>query len=319
MPQKLTSTTVSYQTFLLKLRKKNGDKLLPSTIERYVENLNPYSDKLKDMEISELIPFMNSMIKKRASLVLYSAFRNYLMFLGYDRVDNEDIFDKLKTPPMSANAFSSKRFIQSKILSRLELKKVFFGCKNDFERSMFSILYDTACRRSELLKMRMKDIVFKEVGKDDSEIADGVYADILIHGKGGKTRTCCLSKLSVELLKKRSLEPDSDDLIFEFQKIDGTPYQVQSQKLYETIVKTCDKILNRHVNPHAFRHSKLTHLADDGASVLGIMAYAGHEDIKTSQIYIEISSFIGTRMYAKYSRPIIDEEDNNGNIDITEE
>lgn len=309
MAQQLTSLSVDYADFLHKLRKSNGDKLLPSTIERYVENLNPYTEKLGSFEdVDELIKYMNHQIKRRRSIVLHSAFRNYLIFLGYDIRDDEEIFTKLKSPPHNANAFSSKRFIQSKVLGRVELKRIFEGCTNDFEKMIFSVLYDTACRRTELLKIRIKDITFKKKGKDDEDMKNGVYADVLLHGKGGKTRTTCLSQISVDLIRKLHPIEEKERLLVEFRKHDGSLYKVQSQVLYRLVVDKGGRILNRHIHPHCFRHTCLTHLADNGMSALQIMSYAGHEDIRTSQIYIEISSFIGRRGYGQFGRPIIDEE-----------
>lgn len=310
MSQKLTNLSVEYAEFLHKLRKPNGDKLLPATIERYVENFNPYSQKFAECEsVDELIEFMNNEIRRRRSIVVYSAFRNYLIFLGYQPEKHDDVFMKLKTPPRTANAFSSKRFIQSKVLSRIELKKVFYSCKQDWKKMIFSVLYDTACRRAELLKIKMKDITFKKKAKDTDDISKGVYANVILHGKGGKSRTVCLSRLTVQLIERLYPDASDDDNLVVFRKPNGDLYKSQSQALYRLIVEQTSKALNRHVHPHCFRHTCLTHLADNGATALGIMAYAGHEDIKTSQIYIEISSYMGTRTYANFSQPIIDEDE----------
>lgn len=307
MAQRLTNLSVEYADFLHKLRKSNGDKLLPSTIERYVENLNPYTEKLGNFDdVGKLVEYMNQQILRRRSIVVHSAFRNYLIFLGYDQHDDKQVFAKLRSPPHNANAFTSKRFIQSKILSRSELKRIFEGCHDDFEKMVFSVLYDTACRRSELLHIRVKDITFKKEGKDDTDLENGIYADVLLHGKGGKTRTVCLSKISVELIKKFHPIEEKERKIVEFRKRDGTLYKSQSQELYRLVVKKSQRVLNRHIHPHAFRHTSITHLADNGATAMQIMAYAGHENITTSQIYIQISSFMGRRGYAQHGRPIID-------------
>jgi integrase/recombinase XerD len=184
------------------------------------------------------------------------------------------------------------------------------SCHNDFEKMIISVLYDTACRRSELLKIKIKDIKFKNknIENENSDMKKGVFADVLLHGKGNKNRTACLSKLSVELIKSVHPYPEEDDKLVVMKKSDGVLYESQSQALYRFICDKGQRALSRHVHTHMLRHTKLTHLADNGATVLGIMAYAGHEDIKTSQIYIEISSFIGTRTYAEHSKPVIDIE-----------
>jgi len=47
-------------------------------------------------------------------------------------------------------------------------------------------------------------------------------------------------------------------------------------------------------------------MADEGADILDIAAYAGHEDIKTSQIYVEISSYRRKRAFKKYCSDIME-------------
>lgn len=309
MVKKLSPETLKYAKFLHKSRKKNGDKLLPSTIERYVETINPYMDKLVEKSNSQqdLINFINLTTKKSTNAVLYSAMKNYLLFLGYDKYDDEELFNKLKKPQIAANAFSSKRFIQSKVVSRYELRRLFESCEDDKEKLIFSLLYDTACRRNELMKIKFGDIEQKNPTKDSEDIKNGIFADVLLHGKGGKTRTVYLSKLSIDLINKLHQDQDETKYIVRLYKPNGELYASQTQSLYDFIVKKTEHTLNRHIHPHCFRHTKLTHLADEGADILGIQAYAGHEDITTSKIYIQISSFVGRRTFSKYSKPIIDD------------
>lgn len=313
MGQTLYESSIEFAKFLKKNRKKNGEKFLPSTIERYVDNINPYIPKLekllersnKSNEFKPIIEYMNEEVKKRRSIVLFSAFKNYLFYKGIDKEKNEDVFKKLNPPPVNANAFNSKRFIQSKVLSREELKQIYYHTTDDFKRLIYSVLYDTACRRDELLSIRHKDIYINDPEKDKEDIESGVHGYLTVRGKGDKTRKVYLSKLSVDLYKKIFTDPDEDERVFIIRKNNGEPYKSQAQGLYSMIVKDGGESLNRHIHPHCWRHTRLTHLADEGADLLGIRAYAGHEDVATSQIYVEISSYIGKRVFSKYSKPII--------------
>lgn len=307
MAQKLYETTIQYINFLKSYRKKNGENLLHSTIERYAEILNKYIPNISKMkDEDELIKFMNEEIKKRRSIVLFSAFRNYLIFKGMDQ-DGKKIKD-LRTPNVNANAFNSKRFIQSKVLSRQELSTIYNECSNNFDKMIFSFLYDTACRRDELLSIKHKHIVVLDPEKPNEakDIKKGIYAKVLLHGKGSKTREVYLGMLSVNLYKSLFPKSKKDDLVFVILQPNGKPYKFQYQGLYDKIVRHCKSALDRHIHPHMFRHSRLTHLADEGADILGLKAYAGHEDVSTSQIYVEISTFVGKRLFSKFSRSIID-------------
>ena len=248
---------------------------------------------------------MNNEIRRRRSQVLFTTFKNYLVFIGFSLKEDADIFLLLETPPTNANSFNSKRFIQKKVLSREELK-ILYDSSTEEQKFMYSFFYDTACRRSELLKVRHKDIVLMDKEKNKKDIENGIYAQVLLHGKGQKNREVYLTKTTVDLYNKVHLDRKKDDKVFVFYKENGQKYKSQSQTLYYKVTSFTKSVLGRRYHPHCFRHTRLTHLADSGADILGIKGYAGHEDVSTSQIYIEISSFIGKRVFADYGRPIVE-------------
>jgi integrase len=295
-----------FERFLKKVKKKNGDKLLPVTIEKYLYFVKSYIDRFEPLQDDKdkLISLMNSIVSIRPSIVIYSSFRMYLIFLGIDQKSDE--IKKLKSPPKSANSFTSKRFLQSKVLSRGELKRLFIEV-DDETRLIFSFLYDTACRRKELLNITWGDFVFKNERQAED---DKIYAEVNILGKGAKSRVVYIGKVTHDLLMSIKKIGEKKEKVFVFYKDNEKkiPYEGQEQQLYYLIINSCKKILGRHITPHAFRHTKLTHLADSGADVLGISRYAGHENIATSQIYIEISSHVGRMTFSQFSQDIIDEE-----------
>lgn len=287
----------NFHKFLTVVRKKNGDNLLPITIEKYVYFVQEYYEKFKkfDGKIEELIEYMNSIVKQRPSVVIYSAFRMFIIFLGVDKKD--DLLKKLKAPEGNASAFRSKRFLQSKVLSRGELKRI-FNESNDEEKLIFSALYDTACRRHELCKVKYGDIVFR----DDM---DNIHAELNVLGKGSKSRVVYFSKTTCDLLKKVKGVMDKDDLVFVLYKKNGKPFKEQPQAMYDFIVNKTIKCIGRKMTPHCFRHTKLTHLADNGADVLGLQKYAGHDNISTIMIYLEISNRMGKITFENYSKDIV--------------
>jgi len=296
--------TLEYAKYLHKVRKKNGDNLVNSTIERYCDIIDSTIIELNRNKGNEekILELMNRNIIKKKSMILYSAFRYYLLYIGYDLdYDKEKIFDKLRAPRTNANAASSKRFLQSKVLSKGELKRLFAETEDMKMKLLLSMLYDTACRRDELLNIKFEDIV--ESNEEDRK--HGIYAQIHIMGKGKKARTVYLTSLSYRLLNRVFKEKDSKQRLFIFYKVDGTTPKVkQDDALYFKIRSLGKNILDRHIHPHCFRHTKLTHMADDGADLLEIAGYAGHEDVSTSQIYIEISTHIGKRGFIKTVKPI---------------
>ena len=299
-----------FETFLKKVRKKNGDKLLPITIEKYVYFVSSYEKKFLPLidNHEELINLMNKIVSQRPSLVIYSAFRMFLIFVGVDK--KGDLIRKLRTPEKTPNAFTSKRFLQSKVLSRIELRRLFLEV-DDETKLIFSLLYDTACRREELLKIKYSDITFIN---DEEDNKNNIFGEIKVVGKGAKSRIVYFGKVTYNLLMK--LRPDimqeeaKNKKLFVFykDKKKQIPYKKQDDYLYNLIKKKAKEILGRHITPHCFRHTKLTHLADEGADILGISRYAGHENISTSMIYVEISNRVGKLTFKNFSKNIVDEE-----------
>lgn len=278
-----------FMQFLNDYKKRDGTQLQPYTKEQY-ENLvtrhfNPHEmSKMNREELFEYVDKHVDSAPKRAS---------YSMFLRFLRYPEEKIAT-LKRPDKVT------REIQSKVLSRAELKRL-FNEVDDEMKLLIAFMYDTACRRSELLNIKYGDIAFR-----DTNTAQNVWAEVnIVRGKGGKSRTVYLQKSTVLLLRQLRPHIGVKDKVFYFYKDKDNPYINQEHRLYVMIKDTCDKILGRHIHPHCFRHSKLTHLANTGADVLGISRYAGHKDIKTSQIYIDYSTYISETTFEKYSRAII--------------
>jgi integrase len=297
---------MSFEQFLDAKRKVNGDTLLPSTIERYVDWLSKHEAKLDGMkDLDELLEYMNEQIKKAGNNVITAAFVNYLLYRGFSENDTK----RLEHAKGGITALKSHRFLQSKVLSRGELRRIFNELTVLHQKLTISALYDTACRRHELLGIKFGDIEFKDPSNihHEKEIEAGIWAEVNILGKGKKTRKVFLSKTTVELLAEyhKTMHFAKQDKVFILFSPSGMEYSYQEHELYKMIVDVGQTILVRHIHPHCFRHTKATHMADRGADVLDIAAYLGHSNPATSAIYIEISAFRAKQAYMKYAQDIV--------------
>jgi integrase len=292
--------------WLKQKHKTNGDKLVESTIERYTEWISKYIDELDRMKPDgSMIVYMNQEVFATRSSVLASAFKNYLL---YRKAPKRLLLDIEKTEKR-ANAFTSIRFLQDKVLSRTELKRVMNQLDDLQLRAAFSFLYDTACRRAEMLNTRWGDIQFKHSITDAADIHDGLYASVTITGKGSKKREVYLGRTTVDLLREMRGNDKKNpvDKVFVITKKNGEAYKRQHHAFYDRVVRVSERILGRHIHPHCFRHTKLTHLADSGADLLSISAYAGHASTAVTQIYLHISSYRGRQAFKQYSKDIMEE------------
>jgi len=291
--------------FLKKYHKKNGDKILSSTIELYTFYLNKY---IKDLEMlkkdeDSLLEFMNNILEKQSSNTLFSVFRKYLLYIGFE--DTSKVYVKLKKPIRRANFVSSQRFLQSKLLSIQEVKRLLIETKELKNRVIISFLFDTACRRSELLNIKWRDILFYK------EPNNNIYGEVSVLGKGKKSRKVFFGRTTYRLLtkwKEETLHGSEDDFLIRFyhDREEKKLYKYQSDALYKLIKHLGISILGREIHPHMFRHSKSQQLANDGADMLGISSYLGHSNITTTQVYVKNSGVIGKKAFSEHSRDVLD-------------
>ena len=310
-------------------RKKNGDSILDSTIERYSLYVSDYLPELNIKEtITDMVAYMNLLLKTRQSQLVKASFQSYIQMRFGKDVDLKSL--GLITIRNGATADSSIRFLQKKVLSQVEIKKIYENSKSDFHRLIFSFCYDSACRQIGLQTVRRMDVSMmnEEKPEDKKKMEQGIYAEVILTEKGEKSRTVYLTQNTVELLQKHIIENNikPEDRLFvlykdkenkieyesqhnEFNRIfqhyglakDGSKYTMKKDNERVEI----EPVLRRHLTMHCWRHTKATHLADEGCDILGIKNYLGHEDLKTTQIYLEISSYQGRRAWTGFSRDIL--------------
>ena len=84
--------------------------------------------------------------------------------------------------------------------------------------------------------------------------------------------------------------------MFEIKKIDrlflnqkGVPLTVAGARYIVTRYSGVEGT-NKHINPHAFRHTFATHLISQGADVRIVQEMLGHANISTTQRYTHVTT-----------------------------
>lgn len=296
---------------------KNNDlaNLINSFFSSYLKNERKYSDNtyLGYLNvISQLINYLEKHIKKKRYEITIDDFTrdNILSFLDYIEATNNCV-EKTRNHHLTViksffkyvqtiNPIYIERFLEidsikkkkeeKKTIDYLtieELETVLSQCdlksKSGYKHFvLMSLLYETACRVSELINIKINDINF----------CNNSYIKVL--GKGNKERIIYISKNMVEILEK---------YIKKFNISDGYLFLNNSSRQYTRfgINKIVEKYVNlskenheslnnKNITPHSFRHSKAIHFLQNGTSLPVIQKFLGHNQIQTTEMYLDITN-----------------------------
>lgn len=119
---------------------------------------------------------------------------------------------------------------------------------------------------------------------------DFLFDENLIHikmAKGRKDRFVKIPEsLYQELLMFSELNPN--DKVFFVSARGGKLTTTTIQKIVKNA--TVKSNIQKNVHPHTLRHSFATHLLENGVDIRIIQKLLGHSDIKTTQIYLQVSN-----------------------------
>lgn len=160
------------------------------------------------------------------------------------------------------------------ILTPDEVKNLIDGTKNPKHRLIIRLMYGCGMRVSELVELKKQDLNFGEE---------------LIHirlAKGRKDRFVRIPESMKEDLENYS-KITADNVLFASAR-GGKLTTATIQKIIKTSAKNAE--IKKNVYPHILRHSFATHLLENGTDLRIIQKLLGHSDIKTTQIYLSVSS-----------------------------
>ena len=148
------------------------------------------------------------------------------------------------------------------------------------DAAVLALLYGSGLRISEALGLMRRDM--PEPGRGDQ---------ILVHGKGGKTRMVPVLPQVVALIDEyaRACPYDLEPTGALFRGAKGGPL---SPRLIQLAVERMRGALGLpdSATPHALRHSFATHLLSRGGDLRSIQELLGHASLSTTQIYAAVDS-----------------------------
>ena len=148
--------------------------------------------------------------------------------------------------------------------------------------ALLSLMYDSACRVQEIISLNVMDF------------HPGQCCRIYVHGKGNKYRSIPLlketEKIVSKYIKQFCLIPESPlfcNRSGERLTRQGIRYIIR--KYSKAANDANPGIINGSVYPHRMRHSKATHLVDNGINIYYVRDFLGHESVATTQMYLTMN------------------------------
>lgn len=256
------------------------------TIKRYAELLSTFISRL-DRRLCEITAFdirlYLSMYKERRKVnnrTLDNMRKVLSSFFGW-------LHDEEFLPRNPCRAV--KRIKYDKVIrlpfSGEDLEKLKNACTNARDMALIHFLHATGCRVSEVVSVDRADIDFQN-------------RQLVVYGKGGKERTVYLTQVAVmyleEYLKERK---DSNKALFTGK---GSS-RLQKNGIEAALKRLGMRAEVENVHPHRFRRTLATELIARGAALQDVQMILGHEDIRTTQIYVYVDRKNVKNTYGKYA------------------
>ena len=191
---------------------------------------------------------------------------------------------------LKSKSVKLKKIKQEKMdfLTREELevfmKTINIKTKNGYKHYvLIALLYEAGLRASELINLKTSDLFFTN---------ESPYIKVL--GKGNKERIIYLNVDIVSIVNEyiEKFKIKEGYLFLNHSKEQFTRFGINKivNKYFELAKKECPTLVNKTITPHSFRHSKAVHLLMNNTALPIIQRFLGHNSIKTTEIYLDITN-----------------------------
>lgn len=280
-----------------------------NVFKHYLETIKNYSEHTVTSYLKDLEDFNNFILSEELAPNLTKATRprlarHYLSYLEENGYSKKSIARKISSLRTFYNYLVSEEIIDTNIFEDLEVPKIpkklprvltdnevnhlfkaidqntLLGLRNYL---ILEMLFSCGLRASELTNIEIKDLQLNR-------------KQILIHGKGAKDRfvpihdnlydqiTNYLTNVRPKLITKS--EDNNEKFLLNYR---GENLTVRGlQVILNKILDDANETFN--LTPHMLRHSFATTLLNHGADLRVVQELLGHEHLKSTQIYTEVST-----------------------------
>ncbi len=273
------------------------------------ENINPSKITIEMLGYASIISFLDYLENEKGvsantrnnRLAAIKSFMTYVSYEAPEYVNTCSTVSKIKM----------KKF-ESKPMNYLTVEATEF-LFSTFDQNdpgdlrdlcIILLLYESGARVSELTAIRRSEIKLK------------APHTLILHGKGNKSRIVPIDASVVRIIKRYTDLYGIDAEDFLFMNIHG---EQLSRKGVAYIVNKCfqrakqmnPSLFPERISPHSLRHSKATHLLENGVNLIYIRDLLGHASVTTTEIYSKTNPEIKRKHLEEAAQNLIEEAEFN--------
>jgi site-specific recombinase XerD len=164
------------------------------------------------------------------------------------------------------------------------------------DHALLFLMVQTGLRLAEVTGLKAEDLVL------------GAGAHVRCHGKGRKERCTPLSRDTARILRAWLAERGASgaDLVFVSVRRTRLSHDAVERLVAKYALqasRTCLTLVRKHVTPHVLRHTTAVQLLEAGVDRAVIALWLGHEQVETTQIYLDADLAMKERALARTAPP----------------
>ena len=256
---------------------------------RYIEREGggqPSGIALESLNADVIVDFLDYLEHERGNSTRtrnarLAAIRSFFQYAAYEAPQSLATINRVLAIPMKRFDRPSVRY-----LSRSEIDALIASPNRETwagkrDHAMFTTLYNTGARVSELTAIRLADVSMTHP-----------TCCVLLHGKGRKERSVPLWRSTSKLLRRwiRELPDKGEHPLFPNSKgttLSRSAVELRLKRAAFSAATLCPSLKNKIVSPHTIRHTTAMHLLHAGVDLSVIALWLGHESIQTTHTYLE--------------------------------
>lgn len=246
--------------------------------EKNLENSKPKAITYEDLQ-EYLILQSKQKISERTQARWISSIKSFFKYLLEEEIRDDNPATLLEGPKLGLYLPDTLSVEDVERITKNINLSTDLGVRN---QCMVEVLYGCGLRVSELIKLKISDINFKE-------------GFLKVEGKGQKVRYVPLAKYTSHLIKNYIENVRINNKInkkYEENLFLNSRGSSMSRVIVFIIIKElADKAgIRKNISPHTFRHSFATHMLQNGADLRFIQEMLGHSSITTTEIYTHLNT-----------------------------